>query len=285
MIYMGIITIVFAIVMIPDIAFAWGPATHLELGMDILRNTNFIVPAIRELIWLFPYDYLYGNISADIVVAKNLTKELKHCHNWKVGFNLLKKVESDSQKSFAYGYLSHLAADTIAHNLFIPRMMVESFSTSIHRHIYWELRFDALADKSVWKVPKKIEKEVHRDNDKLLDTVIHDTLFSFRTNKTIFSSIILLHGIKKWHQMIDILSSRSKWKLKKEDRAIYYNLAYDAVVELLNKGDAAACLNVDPRGKARLNMAMLLRSKLKKLKRNDHDWEDALDKALKKIGS
>src|SRR4030065_2545752 len=108
---------------VPGMADPWGPATHLELGNAILNNTGLLSAPARALIEAFPFDFLYGNISADIVIGKNLVEELKHCHNWKVGFKLLKKAESDSQRAFVYGYLSHLAADTIAHNHFIPEMI------------------------------------------------------------------------------------------------------------------------------------------------------------------
>ena len=126
----------FILLVLPDAAFAWGPATHLELGKTMLENTKLLIPPARALLEAYPYDFLYGNISADIVVGKNLVEELKHCHNWKIGFKLLKKAESDSQRAFVYGYLSHLAADTIAHNHFIPEMMIRSFSSRTLRHIY-----------------------------------------------------------------------------------------------------------------------------------------------------
>ncbi|MBI5344478.1 MAG: zinc dependent phospholipase C family protein, partial [Deltaproteobacteria bacterium] len=117
MLFPFVISIIIVLFM-PDAVLAWGPPAHLEIGQEILGNTALITHAVRALIERFPYDFLYGNISADIVVGKNLVEELKHCHNWKMGFKLLKKASTDSQKAFAYGYLSHLAADTVAHNHF-----------------------------------------------------------------------------------------------------------------------------------------------------------------------
>ncbi|MBI5683067.1 MAG: zinc dependent phospholipase C family protein, partial [Deltaproteobacteria bacterium] len=144
---LSVVLLMVFIILIPEYAWAWGPATHLEIGRDILDSLRLLAPHIRELLSKFPHDFLYGNISADIVVAKNLTEELKHCHNWKVGLKVLKKASNPSQKAFAYGYLSHLAADTIAHNYYIPERLLISFSSRILRHTYWELRFDAMADK------------------------------------------------------------------------------------------------------------------------------------------
>src|SRR3990172_4770349 len=163
-----------------------------------------------------PHDFLYGNIGADIVVGKNLVEELKHCHNWRMGFKLLRKSEASYQKAFAYGYLSHLAADTVAHNHFIPEMMIRSFSARTLRHMYWELRFDALADKDVWRMPKRMVKDIHRENDRLLGSLIEDSPLSFRTNNRIFSSLLILSRIKHWHRMLALLSNTSRWTLHRE---------------------------------------------------------------------
>lgn len=267
--------------LLPVDSFAWGPATHLELGNAVLHNTGLLVPPLRALIEAFPNDFLYGNISADIVVGKNLVEELKHCHNWKIGYKLLRRAETDSQKAFAYGYLSHLAADTIAHNHFIPEMMIKSFSARTLRHIYWEMRFDALADKRVWQLPKKIVRKVHLDNDRLLDSTIEDTPLSFRTNKTIFSSMMSLQRFEQWHRMLNLLSLTSKWSLHKEDKDRYFSVSFDSIIEMLNYSQKASCVKKDPTGKHSLNAAKFIRKKLLKIRRQDRDWEEAMENALK----
>ncbi|MEE9543427.1 MAG: zinc dependent phospholipase C family protein [Thermodesulfobacteriota bacterium] len=280
MIYFTIILTVIFVVLFPGDSFAWGPATHLDIGWKILNNTHGLAAGIKALIDTFPYDFLYGNISADIVVAKNLVREHNHCHNWKVGKLVLSSAKSDSQKAFAYGYLSHLAADTVAHNEFIPEMMVRSFSTIIHRHIYWELRFDALAKRSVWSLPDKIAGQVHEDNDMLLNSVITGTPLPFRANKRIFSSVLNLHKVDSWHKMIYRLSEGSLWALHKEDKDRWFALALDRVEGLLKDFDNAPCFSLDPIGRKNLKEALLVRKRLKKMKRRGVDYSDALEEAL-----
>lgn len=282
MVFTALLTL-FLVLVLPGVAHAWGPATHLELGNTILNNSALLSIPIRAFIETYPYDFLYGNISADIVVGKNLVEELKHCHNWKIGFNLLKKADSDSQRAFAYGYLSHLAADTIAHNHFIPEMMIRSFSARTLRHIYWELRFDALADKKVWLLPKKMIKRIHRDNDRLLDSIIEDTPLSFRTNKTIFSSLMNLHKFEQWHRMLSLLSTSSKWTLEEEIKKRYFLASCNAVCDLLTNSHEAECLKKDPTGKHSLNAARLMRKKLVTIKRRGNDWETARDNAVSMV--
>lgn len=269
----------------PDNAFAWGPATHLELGRDILNHLKSLPPFLQELLSKFPYDYLYGNIGADIVVGKNLTKKLKHCHNWRVGFKILKGAQAEPQKAFAYGYLSHLAADTIAHNYYIPHKFIQSFSSRILRHTYWELRFDALVDKNVWRFPAKMSKEVHRENDNLLKNILEDTPLPFRANKTIFSSILLIHRINQWHSMLDMLSSTSRWALSREEKELYYNRSLSAIKNFLMGGSRARCLRDDPTGKERLESAKRLKRQLKTLKKKGKDWEGAMEKAIISVKS
>jgi hypothetical protein len=266
---------------IPSIALAWGPATHLELGTSLLSALPLLPPAVRSLLKRYPDDFLYGNISADIVVAKNMTEELKHCHNWSFGFKLLKLADSDSKRSFAYGYLSHLAADTVAHNNFIPEMMVRSFSSRIHRHIYWEMRFDTLADKDVWHLPKRMEKKVHRDNDLLLSKTLEGTLLSFPTNKTIFQGVINLHRIKHWHKMLSLLSSRSKWALHNKDKERFFARTKEAMIDLLQNEKKAHCIKHDPKGKENLLRAKRERTRLKSIKKKGGHWETPLKRIIK----
>ncbi|MDH4226344.1 MAG: zinc dependent phospholipase C family protein [Deltaproteobacteria bacterium] len=275
-----IVTIIALAMLFPSEALAWGPATHLELGTSVLRSAAELPPGVYALIQNYSHDFLYGNVSADIVVGKNFTEELKHCHNWRFGFKLLKKAKTDSQRSFAYGYIAHLAADTVAHNNFIPEMLIRTFSTRIHRHVYWEMRFDALVNKAVWKIPAEMERKIHTDNDALLASTLEGTPLSFGTNKTIFSGIMNLHRIKRWHAMIGLMSKISVWDLDTDMKERYFNAAFERIMDVLNNGEDAASLKHDPTGKASLKAAKTARSRLKRLKNGGRDWEKHLQTAI-----
>ena len=252
--------------------------------MAVLNNLSLLSPPVRELIEKFPFDYLYGNISADIVVGKKYAGKLKNCHNWNVGFKVFEKASSPSQKAFALGYLSHLAADTIAHNYYIPERIIFSFSTRTLRHTYWELRFGSFVEKEIWQLPKMIAKDVHQDNDNLLKSVFeNNNFFSFKTNKTIFSSILLLKRMNSWHRMMNGLSTRSKWVLKREEKDKYFQLSYKAVSDLLTLWGDAPCLNEDPTGWEKLKKAKIWRKKLKQANFRDDDANDLLGVALKDV--
>ncbi len=258
---------------LPDSAYAWGPATHLEVGHTILSSTDLLKGPLAALLSRYPQDFLYGNISADIVVGKNMVEELKHCHNWQFGFRLKEQAKTEPQRAFALGYLCHLGADTVAHNHFIPEMMLRSFSTRTLRHIYWEMRFDALAGDFVWQLPKLISRKVHIENDNLLDSMIEEAPLPFKTNKRIFSSMLNLQQVDRWRKMIQHLSARSKWKLEADFKDEYFNRALKAATDILLNGENAKTVKKDPTGKHALNTAYFLRKKLKRLKQAGADWE------------
>jgi len=283
MVIVSITTAFIIVLLIPEEALAWGPATHLQLGWHILYNLKYLYAPIKSLIEEYPYDYLYGCISADIVVGKRFSRELNHCHNWQVGFRVLKMAEKPSMQSFAYGYLSHLAADTVSHNYFIPEKMLKTFSTRILRHVYWEMRFDSLMDRLVWDIPYEIMKGVRKDNDPLLEKVLDDTLLSFRTNRAIFKNVLLIHRMEQWHKMINRLSTQSRWLLGKEEKDRYYLMSFSAILDLLYNGNMAHCISEDPTGRESLMLAKKLRRDLRiKRKAGLYDNKD-LELALLKI--
>ena len=254
------------IFLVPDNALAWGPGMHIEIASSVLKNLKILPEPIQVLLHNFRYDFIYGCISADIINGKKYTEYAKHCHNWHIGMKVLDNAKNDSQRAFAYGYLCHLAADVIAHNYYVPNQIISSFSTRLLKHTYWELRFDSHVDKSVWKLAEKVAKEMHKDNDPLLMEILDDTLFSFRTNKRIFNSLLMMARMERWHKAMDLISARSKWLLSEEDVKTYKKIALDSVFAFLVDGKKARCCRADPAGRKSLQMAHEIRRELKELK-------------------
>ena len=108
----------------PEPVWAWGPATHVALGEVLLGALYLVPPAVQALLERFPLHFLYGSIAADISLAKKYVPEGRHCHNWDVGEEILSSADSEPLAAVGYGYLAHLAADTIAHNIFIPSQVL-----------------------------------------------------------------------------------------------------------------------------------------------------------------
>ena len=256
------------VICIPHEALAWGAGIHLQLGSAVLNNLQAIRPALAAIIGEFPHDFLYGCIAADITIGKKFTHYLLHCHRWRIGLKILENAGLDAQKACAYGYLAHLAADTVAHNYFVPYKVMRSFSTLTLKHAYWEMRFENFVDKEIWDTARKISLENYRQNDALLRQVLSDTIFSFGTNKRIFNSILLVSRVEKWQQVLQTLSVSSRYGLEEIDRDEYMSLAQEAVFDFLNGIEDSRFFHADPTGERALATAEAVRKNLRLLYRS-----------------
>jgi len=256
------------VICIPHEALAWGAGIHLQLGSAVLNNLQAIKPALAAIIGEFPHDFLYGCIAADITIGKKFTHYLLHCHRWRIGLKILENAGLDAQKACAYGYLAHLAADTVAHNYFVPYKVMRSFSTLTLKHAYWEMRFENFVDKEIWETARKISLENYRQNDALLRQVLSDTIFSFGTNKRIFNSILLVSRVEKWQQVLQTLSVSSRYGLEEIDRDEYMSLAQEAVFDFLNGIEDSRFFHADPTGERALATAEAVRKNLRLLYRS-----------------
>ncbi|HUN81679.1 MAG TPA: zinc dependent phospholipase C family protein, partial [Phycisphaerae bacterium] len=118
-------------------AWAWGPATHVKLAADLLSNLWLLPAGIATIISRHRKHFIYGNVATDTVLAKKMSKVKQICHRWQTGFSLLDEAKTEAGQAFAFGYLAHLSADTIAHNKFLPHQMAVSRSTITFGHLYW----------------------------------------------------------------------------------------------------------------------------------------------------
>lgn len=261
---MAIIASVFLLILLfPHTALAWGPGFHLQLGSTILGNLQAMKPALAALLGEFPLDFLYGCIAADITIGKKFTHYLQHCHRWDIGLKVLRSAVTGQQRACAYGYLAHLAADTVAHNYFVPYKLMRSFSTLTMKHTYWEMRFEGVVDKEIWETGKRVSSEHFRVNDEMLRDVLSDTIFSFATNKRIFNSLLLLSRMEKWQEVLKTVSGSSSYVLEVSDLEEYTSLSEEAVLDFLSYGEKSRYFLADPTGERALATAEAVRKNLR----------------------
>lgn len=260
--------VILTFLLMPHEAFAWGAGIHLQLGSAVLGNLRAIRPDIASLISAYPYDFLYGCLAADITIGKKFTHYLLHCHRWRIGMKVLDSAEMPPQKACAYGYLAHLAADTVAHNYFVPHKIMCTFPTLTLKHAYWEMRFDHFVDRETWEMGKKVSLENYRSNDALLRRVLSDTIFSFGTNKRIFNSILLVTRLEKWQQVLRTLDNNSRFALEELDREEYLSLAQEATFDILTRMEDSVYFTADPTGERALATAEVVRKNLRLLYRS-----------------
>jgi hypothetical protein len=257
------------IVLLPTDASAWGPVTHIVHGSTVLANLTSLPTGLQALLSAYPDHYLYGCVGADIIQAKAYTRSVAaHCHRWPVAWKLVDSARSDIQKAFAWGYMTHLGADIISHNHFVPSNLVRSFDARSAGHAYWEARADALQRVRYAKRLREILAERYEECDELVERVIEDTLFSFRTNKRIFDSLMALSKLDRWQTFVNNVNRRSRYDLTRSSVERFNTAAIASATDLLAHGRDSATQERDPTGEDVLTRAIALRRKLRVLKKN-----------------
>jgi hypothetical protein len=246
--------------LIPEPLYGWGPATHVALGETLLGALYLLPPAIQAVVARFPLHFLYGSIAADISVAKKYVPEGRHCHNWHVGEEILSSAESEHLQAVGYGYLAHLAADTIAHNVFVPRQLLLTSTTQALGHTYWEHRMDMhVGEEFLNKARHLVMENDHSEADTLFDDVLSRTIFSFRTNRRIFRGMIRFQGHDRWQRIFERVLANSRFDLPDPIVDRYFELTFDYVVDYLRTRHDSLTRALDPVGVVNLRLAKKVR--------------------------
>ena len=217
--------------LVPAAAFAWGPLTHVYLGNEIFYFGSMLPAGIYSLMRKYRHDFLYGNLMADSIVGKKYLPYEKSSHNWAVAFGLLDSAKTRQQKAFVYGYISHLAADTVAHKKYTN-------GKNHIKHSLLELKADSVVDRKYWFQVVAIDKEVQMRNDIFLDQTLARFMFSFKTNKRIFKSFVLLSSLNNKRTGNSAVCSIDK----------LHDESLDRMIDILQNGKTSAVLKENPLG-------------------------------------
>jgi hypothetical protein len=254
--------------LVPDVAWAWGPVTHLLHGARVLGDLTNLPDPLQQVLLAERWAYLYGCVAADIIQAKRYSGSIyTHCHNWRIGWKIVQGAASDRQRAFAWGYLSHLAADVYSHNYFLPIQLISSYPSRMHRHVYWEARFEAEQPDLYRKLLREVVARRPEDCEKLVEGVVDRTLFSFGTHRRIFRAFVALQHLERWQGVLRRLAARSRFHLPGREIDRYNRLCVQSIRDLLTNGDQASVLQHDPNGHESLDQAREVRRKLRALRR------------------
>jgi hypothetical protein len=224
----------------------------------VLANLHQLPNVVADLLRAFPYDFLYGNIAADTSIAKKYAPVGRHCHAWHVGQEIFDLAPTDPLRAFGWGYLSHLAADSVAHNFFVPRQLVLTSSTTALGHSYWESRFEMHLGDAYAKEAKDVILRDHAPSDAHLDSIISPTLFSTQTNRRLFRGMVHLTESESWRWAFQLLLENTRWDLPDADVERHMAVAFEYVMQMLGERDAAA-RRLDPAGEQALRLAKRMR--------------------------
>lgn len=217
------------LVLIPSFSFAWGPLTHMYLGNELLNCAPLIPAGILALLKKHRQDFLYGNLMADIILGKKYLPDDKSSHSWDVGLKLLDQAKTWPERAFSYGYLAHLAADTVAHETLTDEK-------GNMGHTWVEMKADSLIDKTYWLQTVMISRAVRKRSDLLLENSLDSYIFSFKTNKRIYKSMVFL----------SFLNKKRKRGVDRELIQELHDESLARMLDLLQNGTESAVLNKNP---------------------------------------
>jgi len=249
----------------PDPAHAWGPATHVSLAAAALEQIISLGLPLTGLLLRHRGHFLFGSVAADETIAKSLAPAEHHCHRWEVAFALLDSAPDEASRAFMWGYLCHLAADTVAHNLYVPHHLVAHADQRAFSHAYWEIRADQLVPEAAWRLLADLAAEDHGASERHMARGLTPTLFSHGVSRRLFYGWLGAVSRPPWRHAMARVAARSTWPITPVVLRPYRELAIAHTVALLAAGEQARCVrDLDPTGHAALAEATRLRRLLRR---------------------
>jgi hypothetical protein len=110
-----------ALLLFPGDALAWGLQTHVYFGQQVLLAAPLLDPELRRAALRFPRLVLAGACLPDLALAGAAlgSRVFRRTHEWP-SLRRLAAAACDEERAVALGYASHLVADVMAHNRFVP---------------------------------------------------------------------------------------------------------------------------------------------------------------------
>jgi hypothetical protein len=192
-----------------------------------------------------------------------------------VGFEIYDNADSEPLRAFAVGYLAHLAADSIAHNYFVPHQLTITSATAALGHSYWESRFDTHVGERFSRTAKQLILRDHTHSDEHLDRILSPTIFSTPTNRRIFRGMVYVADSESWQRIFHLVEEKSRWDLTDKEVSAYMVRAFDYVIDLIARLDRSEAFKLDPAGTAPLREAKKVRRAALRRGGEEHVLEQA----------
>ena len=220
-------------ILAPTTLYAWGPLTHVYLGTEIFYFASLLPAGLYSLLKRYKKDFIYGNVMADITLGKSYLPQEEHSHNWQTALSLRDSARTDSEFAFALGYMTHLAADTVAHG------ELTAGQGSLE-HVRLESAVDRLVGGGHWKSALSIGAKVQRRNDAFLQSTNPEcVVFSHSANRKIFKGIVALSALNA-----PIRST--KGSIKNDETARLLELSRERMLDVLKNEQASLVIGLNP---------------------------------------
>lgn len=233
----------------------------MVMGNWVLQNLAVLPAAVAGPLMAYPDLFLQGCLSADIFIGKGSRPKKGHSHNWESAAILLARAKGPAQKAWAHGYLSHLAADTVAHNVFVPRFLPVAPGKGKVAHVYLEMQADRLLE---WD--RKDALAVFRGRREvamlaLLRKTLRKNSLKFGLQSRVFQGSIALGGSPSWRKSLAALDGLFSGHVRRPDLELLLATSTRAVMDVLRHGENSIVLALDPIGAKALEEAVKNSSK------------------------
>ena len=124
---------------------AWGLCTHVYFSQLLIWAIPLADSRFRRAVSRLPELVLAGACLPDVsLFGRHVgAPALNATHQWSAAQRLLAAADNDESRAFALGYASHLLADIIAHNHFVPAHEQIWFDHPVVTHAASEWVMDA----------------------------------------------------------------------------------------------------------------------------------------------
>jgi hypothetical protein len=241
----------------------WGPGNHLEFEARVWRRRKeLLTPRVAELISAERAAWQYGNIAADLINFKAFGGHYNHCHRWTIVDEMRALSDSPAEEAFALGYLAHLAADTIAHNHFVPYHLARYARGRGLGHLYWEMNADRFVDDDRWDVVTRLKDDDRLSElDELVNRTVQRKALSMGTNKIIFNHVLLVSERRKWREGMALLHPLPQVRLTRGFLDMFRDAAVARIVLALSTRGVARLAHIDTSGKKAQKLALETRKR------------------------
>lgn len=242
--------------LLPGAALAWGPGIHTATALLTLGQADQILPSIASIITAFPTEYLYGCLAADFFIGKGRKKKQKnHFHCWNGGFKLLEEARDNKEAAYAYGFLTHLATDVVAHNYFIPNVILNTHSSKRLGHLYWEVRSDYLVGPDYTRLAREILSIDHVNWDTLLFVTAKKEKNGVKAKKRLYRQSVKLSDFFYAANPMCLNSPVSSSGVFEEQLCQMLELSCRLIQDFLRQLENSPCTAYDPMGLDNLKTA------------------------------
>ncbi len=261
----------FAVILLPATdALAWGPGVHLAVGDYLLGNLDLLPEMAARILAADPRGFLYGALSPDIFLGKGCRMKPAHSHNWATARAVHDQADTLHLAAHALGYLTHLAADVVAHNYYVPNLLASVPVGGRLPHVYLEMQADAWVDWDASFARRLLSRGPEpADWSMVKATGKNRSLFLLR--KELFSRSFHLWESPLSARSLRLAERRLPLLGNRELMHSMFDLALDLATHVLQDPEHSPVLDFDPIGSRNLRRAGRLSRSLRRAWRRDQE--------------